>query len=286
MMHKKLFNIICVTSISIFGLVACEADKFETEPLSSLSVTHAAAGAPALDLLVDGKITTANRLAFRTTSISKSGSALVYLPVISGDRSLKFTADTGKSNLAELNMPFNLGGIYSIFLYDTVVAGKVKLLTLSDNLTLPTGINTHFRFLPLAPNAGPLDMTLVRGTLYDDTTLSPTSPIRSFVPSDSVTVSNKTYVGTNPDVNALSAFTPIAGSSGISAIPKSKGFANLPAASKNNRYQIKIKTAGTQNVLTRIETATFSLTTGKIYTIYVSGTAQNTSLSASVINHY
>ena len=284
-MRTKPFNILWLACLSVCALTACREDRFEVTPLSSLSVTNAAPGSPALDLLVDGKLTNTNRLAYRTTSASKSGSSLVYLPVSAGERNIKLSADTGKTNIAELSMPFNLGGIYSMFLYDSVVSGKVKVLTLKDDLTLPTGTNVHVRFVHLAPNAGPLDVTLVRGTLYDDTTLSPTTPVRSFVATDSITISNKAYVGNNPDAAVIAAFMPVTGSTGTSIV-RAKGIANVAAASRNNRYQIKVKTAGTQNVLTRIETATFTLTTGKIYTIYVSGTAANTPLAASVITHY
>ena len=285
MMNKLFRNKSWIAVVALLIFASCEVDQFEAVPLSSISVTNSAPGSPTVDVLVDGLVTSTNRLAYRTTSASKPGSSLIYLPLSAGERKITASPDTGKTAVAEVNMNFERGGIYSTFLYDTLVGGKLKALTLKDNLTLPATGSVHVRFLHLAPKAGPLDITFVRGTLYDDTTASSTSPARTFVPTDSVTISNRTYAGATPDAAVLGAFTPAAGSNGA-AIARSLGFANVAAGSRNNRFRVKVKTAGTQTVLASIETTTLTLTAGKIYTFYVTGTAQNAPLTLNMMTNY
>ena len=209
-----LFNKSAFVPLFIFSSVcflsACKADRFQAQPLASFSVTHAAPGGPAVDVVVDGQVTSVSRLNFGNTTISKTGSALIYLPASTGTRNIKISTDSGKTSAIETNFSFETGKIYSFFAMDTVLNAKLKALQLTDDLTLPAAGMAHVRFLHLAPTSAPVDVTMTRGT-------------------DSVTMPTMSYVGTlaNPNIAALSKFTPI------------------PAGT----YTIKVKTAGTQTVL-------------------------------------
>lgn len=103
-----------------------------------------------------------------------------------------------------------LGKIYSFFAIDTVLNSKLKVLQLTDDLTLPASGMAHVRFLHLAPVSAAIDVTMTRGT-------------------DSVTMSNMSYVGAqaSPNTATLAKFTPI----------------------PSGTYTIKVKAAGTQTVL-------------------------------------
>lgn len=289
MNFKKISSLLYISGISALVLTACDPDTFEPEAIGSFSVTNAAPGSPTVDVLVDGQVTSPARLTYGTTTISQSGSSQPYLPILVGAHNINISVDTGRTSLTQISHQAEIGKIHSFFLYDSIVNNSApRVLKLTDDLTLPTGTNAHVRFLNLAPNSGPLDVTLVRGTLYDSIVNPPTTPpttVRVFVPADSVTLSNRAYIGPNPDANALAMFTPFNGSTGA-GIATAAGFSVVPAASRNNRYQIKVKTAGTQTVRTSITTTTLSLTSGRIFTIYTSGTARNQPLGVFLITNY
>lgn len=226
----------------------CKPESIEIEPLSSFSVTNAAPGSPTFNVRVDDIITNPNVLAFRTTTVSKSTVTLPYLPVSVGERELKFTSVENKADLFIQKILFEHGKSYSAFLYDTLQNATLKFVMLNDDLSLPSRGNTNYRFIHLAPNAGAVDVTLVR---------------TSATPNDSVTISNKNYIGANPDVNQLSAFSAIPGGT----------------------YTAKIKRSGTQNVIAAFPLST-ALSADRIVTLYISGTAQGTPLAASSIRHF
>ncbi len=207
--NKSIFTLSFVF-VSAYIISGCKADRFQQQPLASFSVTHAAPGGPAVDVVVDGLVTSVNRLNFGNTTISKTGSALIYLPASTGNRNVKISADSGKTSLIEANVAMDLGKIYSFFAMDTVLNSKLKVLQLTDDLTLPASGMAHVRFLHLAPATAPVDVTFTRGT-------------------DSVTMSGMSYAGTTttPNVATLAKFTPI------------------PAGT----YTIKVKSPGTQTVL-------------------------------------
>jgi hypothetical protein len=287
MNFKKISSLLYISGISALLLTACDPDTFEPEGIGSFSVTNAAPGSPTVDVLVDGQVTSTARLTYGTTTITQSGSAQVYLPILAGAHNINISVDTGKTSLTQISHQAETGKIHSFFLYDSIVNNSApKVLKLTDDLTLPTGANGHVRFLNLAPNSGPLDVTLVRGTVYDSiVTASPQTTARVFVPADSITLSNRAFIGPNPDANALAMFTPFNGSTGA-AIAVATGFSAVPAANRSNRYQIKVKTAGTQTVRASITTATTTLTSGRIFTIYTSGTARNQPLGVFLIANY
>lgn len=283
-------SLIILPVIALF-LTRCKPADYKIESLSSAAVTNASPSnaTPLLemDVMIDGLISNPNKLSFPVTTISKTGVTVPYLPIGTGERLIQLSKDSGKTSFVNTKLSFDHAKAYSIFVYDTLTtaSGQLPFVRLTDDLTLPTGENTHIRFLHLAPRGAAYDITFVRGTLYDSITGTSTQT-RMFIPQDSVTLSNKAYVGANPDANALSAFTPVKGSN-AGAIARVAGLASVPTANKNNRYEVVIKAAGTQNVIFRTgSTGYTNLTTGKIYTLFAQGTAQGKALGISIVTNY
>jgi len=104
-------------------------------------------------------------------------------------------------------------------------ARTLRAVQLTDDLTVPSGTNVHVRFLHLAPLAPAVDITLLR-----------TSPS-----TDSVTLTNRSYLGATPNATALSAFAPIPGGT----------------------YTIRVKLPGTQTVVATFPLGT-NLSSGRI----------------------
>lgn len=261
---------------------SCKPDAYVPEALSSVSLTNAVPGSPMVDVIVDGLVRSQGRLAYGSTTVSIPGASTLYLTVPSGQRSIKVSPDTAKTNIFEISDNFEAGRSYSYFLYDTVAGGKAKLLRLNDDLTLPAAAtDLKFRFLNLAPNSGAYDVTFVRGTLFDSSSSSTQKLV--FVPTDSVTLTSQSYVGSTPNISALSTFTPRVASTGA-AIAKAATFSAVPAASQNNRYVIKLKLPGTQTVV--LTSAYQAFAPGKVYTVYSRGTAQGQPLALSILTNY
>jgi hypothetical protein len=230
------------------GLSACEKATIEVEQFSSVGLINASPGAAAVDLLVDGLIVTPGRVAYLGASATKSGASTIYMPMRVGSRALKATVDTGKTSYYDYNIDGVAGGLYSTFLYDSLSGGKTKGFTLKDDLTLPTGTNTHVRFLHLAPNAPAVDVTLLR---------------TSVTPNDSVTITNRSFVGASPNTTTLAVFSPIPGGT----------------------YTARVKLAGTQTVVATVPLTT-TLVSGRIVTLYASGTAAGQPLAVRAVRNF
>lgn len=180
-----------------------------------------------------------------------------YLPVLAGTRIVDIRRganNTAANYISTFTHTFERGKIYSFFLYDTTTSstGQARVLRLTDDLTLPTANMSNVRFLNLAPRSTPVDVTLLR---------------TSVTPNDSITISNSSYVGAAPSESALAPFT---------AVPR-------------GTYTAKVKTAGTQSVLTSSTvtlTTGASVTEGRIVTLYLTGTAKGRPLVLSTFRNY
>lgn len=176
-----------------------------------------------------------------------------YISSSPGLRSVQVRSSLNlKTNFIDLAAEtFTSNQATTYFIYDTLSGANQKLRTLRliDNLTLPDAGFVNFRFLNAAVNAAPIDITFLR---------------TSVTPNDSVTVTNQPYIGQTPVAATFSPFSR-----------------KLPLGS----YTIKLKTAGTQNVLvtpTIINLSPFS----SIYTFFATGTAVGLPLSLGAIRHY
>lgn len=239
---------------SILLLSACDKGFEQPQSFSSVAVIHASpvstmAPTDTLQVFVD----TARFTSSGITYLGNSG----YLPIATGTRA--FNIRRKASNQSDLyvntfSRDLEQGRSYSFFVYDTTTSstGAAKVLRLTDDLTLPGANMAHIRALHLAPNAPVVDITLLR---------------TSVMPNDSITLTNKSFVGANPDEAALAAFTPV----------------------PRGTYTAKIKLAGTQTVVT---STTVTLTPaadvgiGRIVTVFVTGTAKGRPLTVGSFRHY
>jgi len=257
---KQLLNILTIGSAILFA--SCEKEALELTAQSSASVAfiHAAptlppqagAATPAVDILIDNLLSNGSRrLTFGTVSAGGGvGNGGAYMPITPGSRSIKISPDSGRTNFIDATLQFEALKAYTVVAYDTLAASGARTLRavqLTDDLTVPTGTNVHVRFLHLAPLAPAVDITLLR-----------TSPSL-----DSVTLSNRTYLGATPNATALSAFAPIPGGT----------------------YTIRVKLPGTQTVVATFALGT-NLSSGRIVTLAATGTARGQALGAMLLRHF
>ena len=257
---KQLFNILTIGTAFLFA--SCDKEALELTAQSSASVAfiHAAptlpplpgTTAPAVDILVDDLLSNGSRrLTYGFVSAGGGvGNGGAYMPITPGSRTIKVSPDSGKTNFINATLQFDAKKAYTVVAYDTLAASGAQTLRavqLTDDLTVPSGTNVHVRFLHLAPLAPAVDITLLR-----------TSPS-----TDSVTLSNRTYLGATPNATALSTFAPIPGGT----------------------YTIRVKLAGTQTLVATFALGT-NLSSGRIITLAAIGTARRQSLGAMLLRHY
>jgi Domain of unknown function (DUF4397) len=248
--------------LALLAIAGCKKTKEATELIPSVSSTaqfvHAAPDTlaiapqvqPAYDIVVDGLVANGSRrLTYGIVSAGGGGgNAPGYMPFLEGTRNIKISRDSGKTNVIDVSLPFEKNSAYTVVAYDTLTTptSKLKVVRLNDNLTPPASGTTHVRFVHAAPNAPAVDITFLR-----------TAPS-----VDSVTITNRSYLGASPNADALSAFTPV----------------------PSGTYTLKIKAAGTQTVVATVSLGT-NLASGRIFTYYAIGTAQRRALSVINTRH-
>jgi len=249
---KKIIQIICV--IVLVSTTACdkEAFKLNDQVNAAFAVIHAAPGAPTVDIVVDGLVANGTRrLSYRALSAGGgAGAGGIYMPLATGTRNIKISPDSGKTNVVNADLSFAANSASTIVVYDTLAATgapSLRFVQLSDDLTAPTGTNVHVRFLHLAPLAPAVDVTLIRGANID-----------------SVTITNRTYLGATPNAATLSTFTPITGGAA---------------------YTFKVKLAGTQTVVNTGSLAA-NLSVGRIVTLSAVGSAKGQPLGVLTARHF
>ena len=254
---KKLFGIpfILTALLGVAVLTGCDKELEKPADFSSFAVIHASPviatnpGSDTLSVFVD-----TTRYGSRILYTGNSG----YMSVYSGSQTINIRRNEVYN--APLYVPsftqnFEKGKIYSFFVYDTTNSptAQAKVLRLTDDLSLPAANMAKVRFLHLAPNEGPVDITYLR---------------TSATPNDSVTIANVSYVGGSPNTTALSAFT---------SIPR-------------GTYTVKVKTAGTQTVRSSSTgvaiTTGASIVEGRILSLFLTGSAKGRALTIGNFRHY
>ena len=209
---------------------------------ASPSVTNASPR-PGISIFVDTLAKTSGIIAYRGST--------GYLGIEPGSRKLELRTNTSPtavlfSTAAE---NFEVNKASSFVIYDTLSATNtaLKVIRLNDDLSFPAAGNIKVRFLHLANNAPQVDLTLVRTTV---------------TPNDSVTLTNKSYIGASPTASTLEAF------------------AEIPQGA----YTLKVKLAGTQTVALTASLTTLNVANG-IFTLYAAGTTQGQALTANAVRH-
>jgi hypothetical protein len=115
-----------------------------------ISVTNLVMGGQAVNVFYNNA---------QLTSLLPYDSTTAYFPVIAGIRNFKAGPPLPDSPYLNGNVGLDAGVYYSVFLYDSLNAGKAQALILQNNLQAPADTVAAFRFLNLFPPAGapPLD---------------------------------------------------------------------------------------------------------------------------------
>ncbi len=229
-------------------LVSCGKVNDFTNEFGTVLVLNsspsAATSTSAMNVYIDTLVKTAAAVTYR----SNSG----YLAASIGPRTIQtrpaINAAINYVNLTNQQIDFNKAT--TLVVYDTTTASSNSLrsVMLTDDLSLPATGQVKVRFLHLANNAPAVDITLLR---------------TSAATPDSVTLTNRTFIGATPNAAALSAF------------------AGIPSGT----YSIRVKLAGTQTIALTPVTANLSALNG-IYTLFAAGTAVGAPLTANVLRHF
>ncbi len=241
---KKIGYLILTATI----FASCGKENTFSNEFGSAAFINVSMGSPGLEILED-------------TTKKHAGSIGVgqwtnYLGFVPGSKVTNVRRADNLGTVASNTYNYSVGQANTILVYDTLVvgaggalSGNLRLARLTDDLTLPDAGRTKVRFVHAAQNAPAVDVTLLRTNV---------------TPNDSVTVTNRSYIGSNPSDAVLTT---------------SSTFASLPAGT----YSIRIKLAGTQTLARTPQNAT--LVNGGIYTLLAVGTARGVALQAISIRN-
>jgi hypothetical protein len=241
---KININLFAIGIILILSAGCKKEFDYSKTGSAHVGFVHAVPGTRGVNILANDQVLMAG-LGYLGTSPG------LYKAVNSGTVNVSVFDTTRRINVIN-NAPVTLqsGTNYSVFAYDTLNAGSVKALVLTDDLTTPASGTAHLRFLHLSPNAPNVDVW----ALWPGATAGTTDSVRL--------AQNVPYIGgTTPDASALSKFSPV--------------------PSRRYTVRVRVSASGAQVLnLTNID-----LGSGKIYTVYARGLVgvAATPLGASII---
>jgi hypothetical protein len=143
-------------------LISCNKSLNQSSNKAYIAVTNLVQGGSPVNISFNNSlITTSGLLAYDSTTGFPGNH---YVPVISGIRNFKAGPSSSDSGYLNGNVGLQSNVYYSIFLYDTLSAGRAEALILQDNLTAPADTMAAFRFLNLYPFADTLYYMLTDST--------------------------------------------------------------------------------------------------------------------------
>jgi hypothetical protein len=241
---KKIVGILL--SATVFASCGKTIDYAQPD-YSAAAFINASPSGPIFNVLVDGVSQTSTSLIYRSNT--------AYLNLTPGARSIALRSNNPAlpvDYVALGSETFESNKAATFIAYDTLQTptSKLKVVRLSDDLTTIVDGVLKVRFVNVAVNSVPMDVTLLRTTV---------------TPNDSVTITNQAYIGSTPAAAAVATVSQ---------------FRQIPGGN----YTIKLKATGTQTVLT---SATIATTVGGIYkgnfTLYATGTAQGQPLAIGTL---
>lgn len=244
---KKLLGI----ALFATAIAGCGKTIDYTQPQSSAAMfINASPSGPIFNVLVDDINQTGTSLVY--------GASTAYLNLKPGARNIFVRSNnpalpTNYVSLPNENFAQNTASTYIV--YDTLAnaASQLKYIRLRDTLVTPPDGFMRIRYVNVARNSVPLDVTFVRTTV---------------TPNDSITITNQTFVGSTPSEATIAA---------------ASRYLLVPAGN----YTIRQKVAGTQTVLT---SNSLSTTVGGIFkgffTFYGRGTAAGQPLTIGAVRQY
>ena len=167
--------------------IACEKNAESSSNKASLSITHASPGVHSFDVLLSGnKLTESAPLSYGSTSGSAGDP---YLPGVAGTHNFRITPDD-TARYIDGNISLLQNNHYSIFIYDTLISGKLKALVLEDELGAIADSISAIRFINLVKDTSALVVFMTNAI-------------------DTVGIGTVSYIGDSPDPSFLSRFANI-----------------------------------------------------------------------------
>lgn len=139
----------------LFSLGACDKDEATVE-IAKINVVHASPDAPGVDLLIDDTRRNAPALTYPN--------ATGYFITNSGSRIIKVNASGTNTTVATATVTLTRDKNYSIFAYNQLA--QIGLLMVQDDLTPPTGAQSHIRFFHLSPDAPAVTVGTLSGGVF------------------------------------------------------------------------------------------------------------------------
>jgi hypothetical protein len=240
-----MYNMKKIAYLAVFGIIisGCGKENTFSNDFGSSAFINASMGTPLVAVFDDTVRKNAGGFG--------PGGWSNYLAFTPGTRVTNIKRNDNLSTIATQNFSYNFGQANTVIIYDTLtvgaggaLSGTLRLMRLNDDLTLPAAGRSHVRFVHAAQNAPAVDVTLLR---------------TSATPNDSVTITNRPYIGPNPSEATVTA---------------SSTFSNIPSGT----YSVRIKLAGTQTLARTPQN--FTLVNGGLYTMVAVGTARGVALQA------
>jgi len=184
--EKDKLLMMLIVCLSLF-FAACEKNSASASNKTLLSVTHASPGVRSFDALLSGnKLTQTGQVSYGTTS-GMSGDP--YLVGIAGTHNFRISPDDTLYYI-DGNISLLLNNHYSVFMYDTLISGKLKSLVLEDELGVLPDTISAIRFINLVKDTSALEVVMTNAI-------------------DTVGIGTVSYIGDSPNPASLSPFIQI-----------------------------------------------------------------------------
>jgi hypothetical protein len=150
----KYLNQLMTLCATAFLFASCKKDEVKTSPLTSITMVNAVMGG------------TTAKLGSNATSISNNSSA--QMAVVAGDNNLYVwpVGDSLHPYYANPKLTTQDREVYSLFLTGTPAAPEGILV--KENIPYRTDSTAGIRFINLAPNSTPLNITLATSTATNE----------------------------------------------------------------------------------------------------------------------
>lgn len=149
-MMNKLLTTIALSATLLF-MNSCKKDKDDSpsEP-SNYMVVHSSPGSSPVELYLDDVKASASAVPY--------GNASAYATIAAKQYNVKLAASNTINAIAETSVNLNSGRFYSIYAYDTLLSGKIKVFATEDDLAAPAAGKAKVRFLHLSPTDVAVDI--------------------------------------------------------------------------------------------------------------------------------
>jgi hypothetical protein len=187
--HKGIFYVAAVLiTMMTAGLAGCSKTGSSTSTTGAatyVNVMHMAPYAPAIDIYLNGKISST------AGGIPPGTFSQQYGPLMPGTYDVQFKKANADSLLAEIPASdYDTMSFYTLILYNTMpTGGTVRAIKIVDDFSHVSAASSNYRFFNLSPDCASVDFYLTNSTPV----MTGRTPIDNFI---------------NP---ALNAFMPVTG---------------------------------------------------------------------------